>query len=282
MSARILKPEGVKWGAQSSTISRRSMKKPLIRSEKSACRALLASLVAKRLIMARRSEKPSCAEPPSTWRLPTTRSQPARSFVSICGRIRSSCCKSASITATTGALEASMPSMQAPARPRRLTRRRQRTRESSREISLASMDVPSGLLSSTTIISQSTPVRAASTRRSNSRRLPLSLKVGMTSVSSVAKAGAFSCGLSFQAAFLLAALRPSVQPAVLRQAWDGRGRRRAKAARPLWNEANWARHGWTRKTKNGFALLAGAQNLHSDCCFTRLEICFRGDHRPWR
>lgn|SRR6266446_1483565 len=52
----------------------------------------------------------------------------SRSKSSISGRIRSSCCRSASITATYGAEEARMPSMQAVLRPRRPIRLMQRTR----------------------------------------------------------------------------------------------------------------------------------------------------------
>ena len=166
------------------------MKKPLMRSLKSACSALFAMPIARPLSAARPTERPAPADPPATWRLPTTRSAPSRIRASIFGRMVSSCCRSASITATTGAEEASMPSMQAPARPRRLTRRRQRTRESSRAISLARRAVPSGELSSTTIISQATPASAASTRPISSRKLALSLNVGITRVSST-KADAF-------------------------------------------------------------------------------------------
>ena len=48
------------------------------------------------------------------------------------GNCVSSCCRSASITAANGALDARMPSMQAPERPRRPIRRMQRTRQSCR------------------------------------------------------------------------------------------------------------------------------------------------------
>ena len=73
-----------------------------------------------------------------------------------------------------------MPSMQAPASPRRPTRRMQRTRLSLLPISFTASAVPSGELSSTKIASQAMPASAWSSRRTSSATLPHSLKVGMT------------------------------------------------------------------------------------------------------
>src|ERR1700692_1006425 len=64
------------------------------------------------------------------------------------------------MTAANGALEARMPSMQAPDRPRRPIRLTQRTRESCRARPRTTSHVPSGELSSTKMTSQFTPRRA--------------------------------------------------------------------------------------------------------------------------
>ena len=80
--------------------------------------------------------------------------------------------------------------MQAPASPRRPTRRRQRTRGSLAAISFTAAAVPSGELSSTKMASQAMPAKAASSRRTSSATLPRSLKVGTTIESwAVGKAG---------------------------------------------------------------------------------------------
>ena len=86
--------------------------------------AEFAELLARRRQAARRASgrRRACRSP--------VRPAPATSAAYICGRIVSSCCRSPSITATKSALEASQPSITAPARPSRLTRRMQRRRGS--------------------------------------------------------------------------------------------------------------------------------------------------------
>jgi len=85
--------------------------------------------------------------------------------------------------AAQGALEARMPSMQAPDRPRRPIRRMQRTRESCRARPRTTSQVPSGELSSTKMTSQAFPASAASSRRNSVVTLSRSLKVGTTTES---------------------------------------------------------------------------------------------------
>src|SRR5215813_4041308 len=77
-----------------------------------------------------------------------------------------------------------MPSMHAPARPRRLTRRRQRTRGSWAAIVLTCCAVPSGESSSTKIASQTTPASVASSLARSGATLPRSLNVGTITDSS--------------------------------------------------------------------------------------------------
>src|ERR1700722_15088524 len=106
----------------------------------------------------------------------------------------SSCWRSPSITATYCAWLPRNPSRQAPARPRRPTRRMQRTRASAAPIFLAVSAVPSGELSSTMMISQAisgSAARTVSTRRGMFSR---SLKVGTTMLSSGAGRGRSNCG----------------------------------------------------------------------------------------
>jgi len=69
--------------------------------------------------------------------------------------------------------------MQAPARPRRSIRRKQRMRGSSRAISFTRAAVPSGLSSSTKMISHASPARAFATDLIVSTMLSISLKVGI-------------------------------------------------------------------------------------------------------
>src|SRR5437867_6039911 len=89
------------------------------------------------------------------------------------------------MTATYVALEPRMPSMHAPARPRRLTRRRQRTRGSWAAIALTCCAVPSGESSSTKIASQATPPSAVSSLARSGATLPRSLNVGTITDSSI-------------------------------------------------------------------------------------------------
>ena len=67
-------------------------------------------------------------------------------------------------------------------------RRMTRTRRSRRAISFAAFAVPSGESSSTKITSQAIPFRAAWRRATTAGTLPASLKVGTTTVSSIAPA----------------------------------------------------------------------------------------------
>ena len=99
---------------------------------------------------------------------------------SIAGSTASSCWRSASITATIGADDAIIPSMHAPASPRRPTRLKHRTRMSRAAISRTCALVPSGLLSSTKITSQFASTRIRRNRATSSAILPRSLKVGTT------------------------------------------------------------------------------------------------------
>ena len=78
------------------------------------------------------------------------------------------------------------PSITAPARPRRPTRRRQITRGSVAATALTSAAVPSGESSSTKIACQTTPFSARSSFASRGLTLGASLKVGMTTPSSSA------------------------------------------------------------------------------------------------
>ena len=75
-----------------------------------------------------------------------------------------------------------MPSMQAPASPRRPMRRTQRTRLSVSPILRATAAVPSGELSSTNTTSQSTPASVRASFSTSSGTLSRSLKVGTTIV----------------------------------------------------------------------------------------------------
>ena len=84
------------------------------------------------------------------------------------------------MTATMGAEEASIPSMHADENPRLPMRWMQRSRLSRCASSRTVAAVPSGESSSTKIISQSTPGRAAATRFLSSATFPASLKVGTT------------------------------------------------------------------------------------------------------
>ena len=65
MSSRILKPAGDRRGAISSKLSRRIMKKPDMGSDSGVPTSLCVSLVARREIVPRLSEK-LAAEPPAT------------------------------------------------------------------------------------------------------------------------------------------------------------------------------------------------------------------------
>ena len=105
------------------------------------------------------------ASPPAANRLATTTSAcPCRSVASISGSRASSCCRSPSITATTGAELDSAPSITAEDSPRRPTRRMHRTRSSEAAIARTAAAVPSGLSSSTNTASHATPASAASSR----------------------------------------------------------------------------------------------------------------------
>ena len=87
------------------------------------------------------------------------------------------------MTAITGADAESIPSMHADESPRRPIRCSTRTRPSPRAMSRTSDAVPSGESSSTKISSHPSAPRLFSTRRSSSRTLPASLKVGTTTES---------------------------------------------------------------------------------------------------
>ena len=91
-----------------------------------------------------------------------TRSAPPSISASMRGNSRSSCCRSPSMTATTLPADASMPSITAPARPRRPIRRTARTRMSCSPRSRTRRAVPSGLSSSTKMTSHRIPASAAS------------------------------------------------------------------------------------------------------------------------
>src|SRR3989440_5907937 len=77
-----------------------------------------------------------------------------------------------------------MPSMQAPASPRRPMRRTQRTRASLSPIARATAAVPSGELSSTNTTSQSISARVRASFSTSSGTLSRSLKVGTTTLNS--------------------------------------------------------------------------------------------------
>ncbi len=92
--------------------------------------------------------------PPSALRVATTTSKGSvLIFSSITGMIRSSCCKSASMTSRKGELAASIPSTAAEASPRRPMRWDTRIRRSccARERAAAAVESPES--SSTTITS---------------------------------------------------------------------------------------------------------------------------------
>ncbi len=117
-----------------------------------------------------------------------------RKWRSISPSRASSCCRSASITATNGALLASIPSTQAPARPRRPTRRMQRTRASCSPSVFATAAVPSGESSSTKMISHAKPASVRATRSTTIGTFARSLNVGTTTVSSGIEATAANEG----------------------------------------------------------------------------------------
>ena len=139
--------------------------------------------------------------------------RPARSSQACAAAGVSSCCRSASITAIAAAEEASMPSMHAPASPRRPMRRRQRTRASVRAISRTADAVPSGLLSSTKMISHRLPARASATRVTTSATFSASLKVGTTIESSGTLARS-TCGSRLATGRLAVESRSCSMPAV--------------------------------------------------------------------
>ena len=134
---------------------------------------------------ARIFESPSPTVPPSTFRLATTRSVPSALMASsMAGNRVSSCCRSASMTATKGAEDDRMPSMQAPESPLRPMRRMTRTRGSVAARPRATSVVPSGELSSTTIASQATPASALSSSSIRGGMFLASLKLGSTTLNS--------------------------------------------------------------------------------------------------
>ena len=161
------------------------MKKPLIGSASVSPSRRWLRRVATALIDWREDSQSPTA-PPSTKREPTTISMgSSRSTPSMPGNSASSCCRSASMTARNGAPLASMPSTQALDRPRRPTRRRQRTRGNRRESAWSRSAVPSGESSSTKMTSKATPCSTRSSRLSSSSTLSISLKVGITTASSI-------------------------------------------------------------------------------------------------
>jgi len=99
--------------------------------------------------------------------------------------IRSSCWRSASITATNSAWLESAPSRQAPERPRRPTRRMQRTRLSWRPSSLATADVASGELSSTKTSSHSITVDGLTAELEAARAVAMEEKQASAAVSAI-------------------------------------------------------------------------------------------------
>nr|CAD6405312.1 hypothetical protein REQ54_00006 [Rhizobium sp. Q54] len=144
----------------------------------SICRKVRASRVAARLAPRRVRERPSVALPAWQKRLAITRSSPARIRRSISGSSDTSCCMSPSMMAMTGADEESIPSIEAPARPRLPIRRMQRTRPSHRAMSRTTFVVPSELSSSTNMTSQAMPANDATSASTTSSTLGASLNVG--------------------------------------------------------------------------------------------------------
>ena len=105
----------------------------------------------------------------------------------------SSCCRSASITAMIGVVEARAPSTTAEDSPRRPMRRIMRTRRSAWAMRVRSSGVPSVEPSSTKIASHSIPASATPSRSSSGSTLPTSLSVGMTTLSSSGASRASTC-----------------------------------------------------------------------------------------
>src|SRR5262249_34024451 len=184
MSSSSLNPWVDSLGAMASSSDRRIMKKPLIGSLRRTPRVRLATSVASRLLRRLERERPPSAPPPSANRLPIARSAPSRMSSSMRGSKVSLCCRSASIMAMAEAEDASKPSIQAPASPRRPMRLMQRTRAFDAAMSRTTAAVPSGLLSSTKITSQRMPFSAWVRRATTRGTFGASLKVGITTVSS--------------------------------------------------------------------------------------------------
>jgi hypothetical protein len=95
----------------------------------------------------------------------------------------SSCCKSASITATIGAEVARMPSTQALDSPRRPMRCKARTCGSRCAMARTTSAVPSRESSSTNTTSQSRPASTRCSRSTSTGTLALSFSVGTTTAS---------------------------------------------------------------------------------------------------
>ena len=119
---------------------------------------------------------------------------PSRSVSSMRGRIVSSCCRSASMTARNGASVASMPSMQADERPRRPIRRITRTRGMVLCRPSRSSAVPSCELSSTNTTSQAIPASASPSPASSGAMLSRSFRVGTITASCGGASAALRAG----------------------------------------------------------------------------------------
>src|SRR6267143_4306481 len=182
-SSRILKPRPYNLRTTRSRNPRRTTKKPLIGSVRPLQMTLLSALAAR--LTRTRSAASAPVLPPCMYRLATTMSAASRFAASSSfGTSVSSCCRSASITATYGAELASIPSMHAEARPRLPMRWRQRTRRSCWARSRTRSSEPSKASSTTMIVSQSSPSSAWSSARSSAGMLSRSRNAGTTTLSS--------------------------------------------------------------------------------------------------
>ena len=160
----------------------------------SACDTMRLSSLPSRLSRRRPPENVPTS-PPEEKREPTTMSRSrSRSVSSMRGRMVSSCCRSASMTATNGASVASMPSMQADERPRRPIRRITRTRGMVLCRPSRSSAVPSCESSSTNTTSQAIPASASPSPASSGAMLSLSFRVGTITASCGGASAALRAG----------------------------------------------------------------------------------------